>query len=50
MKPAEQFKGTNLIEFMDRFSTKEKCKKQSYYKHTHYWAKKEPSMFGFVKL
>lgn len=49
----EQFKGTNLIEFMDRFSTEEKCKnylleikwKDGFVcdkcKHTSYWAKKD---------
>ena len=48
----EQFKGTNLIEFMDRFSTEEKCKKYlmeikwrggfscDKCSHTTYWAKK----------
>lgn len=48
----EQFKGTNLIEFMDRFSTEEKCKnyllemkwKNGFIcdkcNHSHYWTKK----------
>lgn len=49
----EQFKGTNLIEFMDRFSTEEKCKKYlvdikwkdgfscDKCTHSHYWSKKD---------
>lgn len=48
----EQFKGTNLIEFMDRFSNEEKCKeyllelkwgagfKCDKCNHLHYWKKK----------
>ena len=49
----EQFKGTNLIDFMDRFSTEEKCKNYliemkwgdgficDKCTHTHYWMKKD---------
>ncbi|MEQ9405627.1 MAG: IS1595 family transposase [Cyclobacteriaceae bacterium] len=49
----EQFKGTNLIEFMERFSNEEKCKNylmEMKWKdgfecdkcaHTHYWVKKD---------
>lgn len=49
----EQFKGTNLIEFIDRFSTEEKCKNylmEMKWKdgfmcdkcgHSHYWTKKD---------
>jgi len=48
----EQFKGTNLIDFMERFSNEEKCKKYladikwadgficDKCKHTHFWRKK----------
>lgn len=48
----EQFKGTNLIDFMDRFSNDEKCKKYladikwadgfmcDKCRHTHFWMKK----------
>lgn len=49
----EQFKGTNLIDFIDRFNNEEKCKKYladikwangftcSKCSHTHYWHKKD---------
>lgn len=48
----EQFKGTNLIDFMERFANEEKCKKYladikwadgfvcDKCKHTHFWTKK----------